>query len=241
MSAQPKSVSNTLPVHIAVIMDGNGRWALSRKLPRNAGHKKGADAVKRVIKACIELGIPYLTIYAFSAENWNRPAEEVTELMDLLHFYLGRELKELHEHHVRVKVVGDRARLSPGIRNDIERAEELTKGNTALCLTVALSYGSRQEIVVAARKVAEKVAAGELSPEAIDERAFSQYLYTHGLPDPDLLIRTSGEQRLSNFLLWQSAYTELYFTDVLWPDFGAEDLKTAVKAFQKRERRYGTA
>lgn len=241
VTAPLKAIVNPVPLHVAIIMDGNGRWAVARKLPRTLGHRKGAEAVKEVIKGCTELGIPYLTLYAFSSENWNRPVSEVNDLMELLRFYLGHEIKSLHQHNVRIQVIGDRTRLEPKIQEEIAKAEALTAQNSALCLTVALSYGSRQEIVSAAKILAEKVAKGEISASAIDEDSFASCLYTETMPSPDLLIRTGGEKRLSNFLLWQSAYAELYFTEVLWPDFSTEHLKEAVAEFQCRERRYGTA
>lgn len=230
-----------LPVHIAIIMDGNGRWAKARLLPRIAGHRKGADAVKEAVKGCITLGIRHLTLYAFSSENWNRSTSEVHDLMELLRYYLEKEITTLHENNVRIRIIGDRERLNPDIKERISQAEQLTRDNTALHLTVALSYGGRQEIVQAAKTLARKAALGEIKAEAVDETLFRQCLYTGDIPDPDLLIRTSGEQRLSNFLLWQSAYAELFFTDVMWPDFTICQLKEAVEAFGRRERRYGTA
>ncbi len=226
-------------MHIAIIMDGNGRWAKARHLPRTAGHKKGADAARAAIEACVELRVPCLTLYAFSSENWNRPEEEVGELMNLLKFYLGRELASLHKNGVRMRFIGDRSRLSEDIRERLAQAEELTANNTRLWLQVALSYGSRQEIVQAARALAEQVSAGTLDLAAIDEKLLERHLYTAGLPDPDLLIRTGGDQRISNFLLWQCAYTEFYFTDTLWPDFSKENLREAIEDFRGRERRFG--
>ncbi len=227
------------PRHVAIIMDGNGRWAEARGLPRVAGHKRGAEAVKRTLKAAASLGISYLTLFAFSSENWRRPREEVGELMGLLRYYLRSEIGELKERGVRLRVIGDRSRFDPEINALIEGAERETEGNTGLTLVLALSYGGRQEIVRAARRLAAAVAAGDLAPEAIDEARFAEALDTVDLPDPDLLIRTSGEKRISNFLLWQLAYTELVFVDVLWPDFGAEELAVAVGEYHRRERRYG--
>lgn len=234
-------VPGALPAHVAVIMDGNGRWARARGLPRTAGHKRGADALKNLMESCERAGVSYLTVYAFSAENWKRPAAEVTELMGLLSLYLSREIKALAKRGARLRFIGDRAPLSPEIRALIQDAEEETRGNARFHLTVALSYGGRQEMVRAARALAARAAAGEISPESIDESAFSACLDTHGLPEPDLLIRTGGEHRLSNFLLWQSAYTELYFTETLWPDFGEADFRAALEDYAGRERRYGDA
>ena len=231
--------SNTAPGHVAIIMDGNGRWAKARGLPRTAGHKKGVDAVRRTVEAARELGIGTLTIFSFSSENWRRPEEEVSDLMGLLRFYLRSEVAELHRAGVRLRVIGDRTRLSEDINRLIDNAEGLTRDNRVMTLVVALSYGSRLEIVHAARRLAEDVAAGRLSPEAIDEDALSARLYTADIPDPDLIIRTSGEKRISNFLLWQAAYAELVFVDTLWPDFTKRDLEAAIEEFHRRERRFG--
>jgi undecaprenyl diphosphate synthase len=231
----------TLPAHIAIIMDGNGRWAKSRGLPRTAGHRRGVEAVRRVVRAAGELGIGYLTLYGFSSENWKRPIDEIVDLMGLLRRYLRAETAELHRGNVRLRVIGDRTALDPDIVALIEGAEEQMRDNTGLNLTVALSYGSRQELTAAARSLAREVAAGRIDPEAIDENMFESHLLTHGQPDPDLLIRTSGEQRVSNFLLWQTAYTELVFSDVLWPDFDREHLTAAIREYGRRERRYGAA
>ncbi|HEY0832963.1 MAG TPA: isoprenyl transferase [Azospirillum sp.] len=227
------------PVHVAIIMDGNGRWAKARGLPRTAGHKKGVEAVRRTVEAARELGVGYLTIFSFSSENWRRPEEEVTDLMGLLRFYLRSEIAELHKAGVRLRVMGDRGRLADDIVRLIDQAEGLTADNKALTLVVALSYGSRQEIAMAARRLAEEVKAGRLDPADIDEAALSSRLYTADIPDPDLVVRTSGEQRLSNFLLWQSAYSELVFVDTLWPDFTKRDLEAAIEEFHRRERRFG--
>ncbi|HYF88613.1 isoprenyl transferase [Azospirillum sp.] len=231
--------SNTAPRHVAIIMDGNGRWAKARGLPRTAGHKKGVDAVRRTVEAARELGIGTLTIFSFSSENWRRPEEEISDLMGLLRFYLRSEVAELHRAGIRLRVIGDRNRLSEDINRLIDNAEGLTRDNRVMTLVVALSYGSRLEIVHAARRLAEEVAAGRLSPDAIDEDALSARLYTADIPDPDLIIRTSGEKRISNFLLWQAAYAELVFVDTLWPDFTKRDLEAAIEEFHRRERRFG--
>ena len=227
------------PVHVAIIMDGNGRWAKQRNLPRVAGHQRGAEAVRSTIRAAVDLGISYLTLYGFSNENWKRPKNEVTDLMGLLRLYLRKEIAELHAEGVKIGFIGDRERLADDIVSLIEAAEERTAGNTRLHLTVALSYGGRQEITAAARRLVSEAAAGKIAPGDIDEETFASRLTTVGIPDPDLLIRTSGEQRISNFLLWQSAYAELVFTDTLWPDFAKADLEDAVGEFQRRERRFG--
>ncbi|CAO3375261.1 isoprenyl transferase [Azospirillum argentinense] len=227
------------PAHVAVIMDGNGRWAKSRGLPRTAGHKKGVDAVRRTVEAAGDLGIGYLTIFSFSSENWRRPEEEVSDLMQLLRFYLRSEIADLHRNGVRLRVIGDRARLSKDIVSLIENAEALTRDNRKLTLVVALSYGSRQEITLAARRLAEEVRAGTLDPADITEDRLSERLFTADIPDPDLIVRTSGEKRISNFLLWQAAYAELVFVDTLWPDFSKRDLEAAIEEFHRRERRFG--
>jgi undecaprenyl diphosphate synthase len=230
-----------LPRHIAIIMDGNGRWAQARGLPRIAGHRRGAEAVRRTLVAAGELGVPFLTLFGFSSENWKRPLAEVDDLMGLLRHYLRGEIAELHKNGVRLRVIGDKARLSADIVALIHNAEALTRDNLGVNLTVALSYGGRAEIVAAARAVAAKAVAGHLAPQAIDEELIAAHLFTADLPDPDLLIRTSGEQRISNFLLWQCAYAELVFTKTLWPDFGRDDLEQAIEEFGGRERRYGTS
>src|ERR1051326_4716738 len=217
-----------LPRHIAIIMDGNGRWAQSRGLPRIAGHRRGAEAVRRTVAAASEIGIPYLTLFGFSSENWKRPLDESDDLRGLLRHYLRGEIAELHRNGVRLRVIGDRGRLAPDIVTLIDNAEALTRDNRAINLTIALSYGGRAEIVAALRAIAEKVAAGDLRPAALDEDDIGRHLFTADLPDPDLLIRTSGEQRISNFLLWQCAYSELVFTKTLWPDFGRADLEQAI-------------
>lgn len=234
---QPESPR--LPVHVAIIMDGNGRWAQARGYPRIAGHRQGAEAVRRTIKAAKQLGIRYLTLYGFSLENWKRPATEVADLMGLLRLYLRQEISDLHREGVRIRFIGDRRLLEPEIVSLIEMSELKTRGNTQIDLIVALSYGSRQEITEAVRQLAAEAAAGRIDPEDIDEQAVASHLFTADVPDPDLIIRTSGEKRISNFLLWQAAYAELVFTDVLWPDFSREELENSIAEFGRRERRYG--
>ena len=228
------------PRHVAIIMDGNGRWAQARGLPRIAGHRRGAEAVRRAVASARELGIPYLTLFGFSSENWKRPSSEIHDLMGLLRHYLRGELAELCRNGVRLKVIGQTGRLAPDIVSLIEQAEETTRDNSAVTLTIALSYGGRAEIVAAVRAIAAKVARGSLSVDALDEDCLARHLFTVDLPDPDLLIRTSGEQRISNFLLWQCAYSELFFTKTLWPDFSRSDLDQAIDEYCGRERRYGT-
>jgi undecaprenyl diphosphate synthase len=227
------------PCHVAIIMDGNGRWAASRRLPKIAGHREGARAVRRTIEAAIRSGVAWLTVYAFSSENWRRPTGEVLDLTGLLRHYLQSEIAELRANGVRLRVIGDRARFDPDIQRDLAAAERDTAANTRLNLTVALSYGARAEIAAAARAMAEAAQAGRLDTALINEDAFAGYLSTAGMPDPDLVIRTSGEQRMSNFLLWQAAYAELVFLDVLWPDFGPEHFAAALTAYGRRERRFG--
>ena len=225
--------------HVAIIMDGNGRWAAARGLPRVAGHREGAKAVRRAIEAAMRNGVGWLTLYAFSSENWRRPAGEILDLTGLLRHYLRTEIAELAANGVRLRVIGDREKFDPDIRAELQAAERATVANTRLNLTVALSYGGRDEIVAAARALAEAARAGRLDPAAIDEAAVTAALSTAGMPDPDLVIRTSGEQRLSNFLLWQSAYAELVFQDVLWPDFGPTHFAAALAEYARRERRFG--
>ncbi len=229
------------PAHVAIIMDGNGRWAKLRGLPRIAGHRRGAEAVRRTVEAAAEFGISYLTLFGFSSENWKRPVGEVDDLMGLLRHYIRAEIAELHAQGVRLRIIGERRRLAPDIVTLIDKAEALTGGNGGLRLTIALSYGGRAEIAAAARAIAQAAAQGRLAPDEVDEAAFARHLFTADMPDPDLLIRTSGEQRISNFLLWQSAYAELVFTDTLWPDFGKADLENALRDFHGRDRRYGTS
>ena len=227
------------PVHVAIIMDGNGRWAKARGLPRTAGHQRGAEAVRRTVAGATELGVSYLTLYGFSSENWKRPAAEIDDLMGLLRFYLHSEIAALDRNGVRLRVIGDRARLGDDIVRLIDDAEARTVHNRRLNLTVALSYGGRWEIALAAGRIAAEASAGRLCPEDVDEALFSRHLLTAGMPDPDLVIRTSGEKRVSNFLLWQCAYAELVFVDRLWPDFTRDDLADAIGEFRGRDRRYG--
>ncbi len=229
----------SIPQHVAIIMDGNGRWAAKRRLPRAAGHRRGAQAAKDTVLAALDMGIKYLTLYSFSSENWNRSADEVSDLMGLLRYSMQREQKNLAGRGVRLVVIGDRERLPQDVRGTITQFERNTTQNSALTVVIALSYGSRAEITRAARLIAEKAAAGRIDPSAVDEELFRAHLYTADIPDPDLLIRTSGELRLSNFLLWQIAYSEFIFSDLYWPDFGRAALADAVDQFQQRDRRFG--
>jgi undecaprenyl diphosphate synthase len=228
-----------IPRHVAIIMDGNGRWARARLLPRPVGHRSGMKSVRAVVKGALALGVEYLSLFAFSQENWQRPATEVGALMSLLEEYIAREVDELREKGVRVRVLGDLSRLTPAAAAAVDRVVRETAHNDRLTLNLFISYGSRAEIVRAARMLAREVAEGRMTPEEIDEEAISARLYSADCPDPDLLIRTSGELRLSNFLLWQIAYAELFISNVLWPDFGRRELYEAVLAFQGRERRFG--
>ena len=228
-----------LPRHIAVIMDGNGRWAQKHALGRIVGHQKGAEAVRIAVKTCREIGIKCLTLYAFSVENWIRPSYEVEALMGLLETYLRSELKEMIEHNIRLTTIGNRDALKGSIKETLNDVTRKTAHNQGMTLNLALSYGGRDEIIDALKVLIRDARTGKIRDEEITKELFSSYLDTAGLPDPDLLIRTSGEYRLSNFLLWQMAYTEFYFTDVLWPDFGRDDLLDAIASYQKRERRYG--
>jgi len=228
-----------IPRHIAVIMDGNGRWARERGKPRREGHRAGAESVREVIDGCRELGVEYLTLYAFSSENWNRPADEVSALMDLLDRFLDEKAKDLDKQNVRLITIGQLERLPEKTRLKLDRLRERTKGYTELTLVLALSYGSREEIVKAARALAVDAAAGRINPEKIDTAAFESRLETAGVPDPDLLIRTSGEMRISNFLLWQISYAEIVILQKNWPDFRKDDLKAAVAEYQRRHRRFG--
>ena len=228
-----------IPQHVAIILDGNGRWAKAKGLPRNYGHKQGAKAVEDILVVARDMGIKYLTVYAFSTENWNRPETEVSALMMILRTYLKSSIKKSMKNNVRCQVIGERSRLSDDINAAINELETATAGNTGLTFTIAINYGSRDEIVRAVRKVADKCKAGEISAEEITEDLINQNLDTANLPDPDLLIRTCGEQRLSNFLLWQCAYTEFYYTDVAWPDFDEAQLQMAVDAYGNRNRKYG--
>jgi len=228
-----------LPRHVAVIMDGNGRWARSRGLPRVAGHRRGADAVRSLVQACGERGIPYLTLFAFSSENWRRPATEVKLLMELFLKALDNEVQKLHENGVRFRVIGDYDRFGEKIASRIRDAEQLTQDNTRLTLTIAANYGGRWDIAQAARRLAELAAAGRVDPGSITPESLEPYLSMTGMPEPDLFIRTGGEQRISNFLLWQLAYTEMYFTPVLWPDFNKVEFELALQSFAGRQRRFG--
>lgn len=227
------------PTHIAVIMDGNGRWASARRLPRVMGHRRGVEAVRTAVEACNDLGVRYLTLYAFSSENWKRPPAEVDDLMWLLRRYLRQEVDRLDAKGVRVRMIGNRAALAPDIVDLMNEIEGRTAANTGLTLILAVNYGGQDEIVAAARALAEAVRAGRLDPAEITKDCFAAQLTTRDLPDPDLVIRTSGEQRLSNFLLWQTAYAELLFVDVLWPDFSRATLEDAIAAFHRRDRRFG--
>lgn len=227
------------PSHVAIIMDGNGRWAQQRGLPRAAGHRAGVEALRSTVRAAGELGLDWLTVYAFSSENWSRPKSEISDLMGLLRIFIRRDLAELHHNGVRVRIVGDRQGLEPDIKALLTEAETLTAGNNALNLVVAFNYGSRDEIARAARGLAREVAAGHISPEAITAETLGAGLDTAGIPDPDLIIRTSGEQRLSNFLLWQAAYSEFVFVPCYWPDFSRAELAAALQTFAARDRRFG--
>jgi undecaprenyl diphosphate synthase len=228
-----------LPAHVAIIMDGNGRWAKRRGLPRTAGHQAGVKAVKRVVRAAGDLGVSVLTLFTFSQENWKRPKSEVSAIMKLLYETTKREINELDENNVKLITTGRIEELSPQRRRILQEAMEKTKDNTGLVLNLALNYGGRTEILDAVKKIAADVRENRLNPDELDERRFSGYLYTNGLPDPDLLIRTSGEMRISNFLLWQTSYTELYVTDILWPNFTAKDFYEAIWDYQNRQRRFG--
>ena len=227
------------PAHVAIIMDGNGRWARARGLPRAAGHRAGAQAVRRSIEAAIVCGVKWLTLYAFSSENWRRPPEEVLDLTGLLRRYLRQELAEMSREGVRLRVLGNRQRFDTDLQAELDRAEQTTRANSRLNLNIALSYGARDEIVAAARALIAAAQSGDIRAEELDEARFGQFLFTAGMPDPDMVIRTSGERRLSNFLLWQSAYAELVFLDVLWPDFCRADFEFALAEFSRRERRFG--
>lgn len=231
--------SMRVPEHVAIILDGNGRWAKKRFLPRNMGHAQGSKTVERIIEDAFDMGIKYLTVYAFSTENWRRPKDEVDALMKLLRDYLKTCIKRANKNNMRVRVIGDVTGLSEDLREKIEQLEEASKGNTGINFTIALNYGSRDEMIRAMKKMAGDLLAGTLKKEDITEDAFAGYLDTKGIPEPDLMIRTSGEQRLSNFMLWQLAYTEFYFTDVLWPDFTKEELEKAILQYNNRDRRYG--
>ncbi len=229
-----------LPGHVAIIMDGNGRWAAERKISTARGHSQGGEAFRNLIEACKERPfITHLTFYAFSIENWERPAEEVNDLMNLLRHYMKREAPLLNENNIRVRFIGELSSLAPDIQRDLADVEKMTANNTRLTVTMAVSYGARQEIRRAMQLLGQKIAEGTLAPEQITEAMIEENLYTHDMPKPDLIIRTAGEQRLSNFLLWQSAYAEFYYDDVLWPDYKLEHLDRAIEAYSKRERRFG--
>lgn len=229
----------TLPTHVAVIMDGNGRWAKQHGLPRIAGHRRGLESVRAMVKACADYNIPYLTLFAFSSENWKRPPAEVNLLMDLFANALEQKVRRLHENNVCLRIVGELTRFSPKIRMLIQRAETLTRGNDGLKLTIAANYGGRWDLTQACQRIIDDVSTGKLKTEDVNEDTVARFLATAYLPEPDLFIRTGGEQRVSNFLLWQLAYTELYFTDTLWPSFGREEFELALASFAKRERRFG--
>ena len=232
----PTDIPEKIPTHIGIIMDGNGRWALARGLPRLAGHRAGTENLRRIIEACIEFGVKYLTIYAFSTENWGRPHEEVQGLMRIFEDVIDRELQELHDQGVRLRHIGRLERLKPGFREKVKRALELTKNNQRLVLNIAFNYGGRDEIVCAIqRMIQDGVKADDVNDELV-----SQYLFTAGVPDPDLIIRTSGELRVSNFMIWQGAYSEWYFPAAYWPDFDREELRKALEEYSQRDRRYGT-
>jgi undecaprenyl diphosphate synthase len=239
MQLQKQIDCNRLPSHVAIIMDGNGRWAEQRGLERVFGHQQGVNAVREVIEAAAELKIGFITLYAFSTENWGRPGEEVSALMGIMVQSLSDETETLLKNNIRLRTIGDTGRLTKEVREKLSEAIELTSVSTGLTLVIALSYSSRWEITRAAKKLAADAKNGEINPDLITEDDFEKYLTTKGIPDPELLIRTSGELRISNFLLWQIAYTEFYFTDKLWPDFGKDDLYLAIIDFQKRERRFG--
>ncbi|MBN8959120.1 MAG: isoprenyl transferase [Rhizobiales bacterium] len=238
-SATPSVSGFDVPRHVAIIMDGNGRWAASRGLPRSEGHRRGVEALRRAVRAAGDLGVKYLTIFSFSAENWTRPASEIRDLMGLLKRFIRNDLAELHSNGVRVRIIGEREGLSPDILGLLQEAEELTRANQNLTLVVAFNYGGRQEIARAARRLAIEVSEGRMTPDQVTADAIGGALDLPELPDPDLIIRTSGEQRLSNFLLWQSAYTEFVFLPVHWPDFDRAALESALSEFYRRERRFG--
>ena len=232
-------IPDLIPQHVAIIMDGNGRWASQRGLPRFEGHRRGVEALRKTIRAAEELGIRYLTVYSFSSENWKRPAAEVSDLMGLLRRFIRNDLAELHSRNIRVRVIGVKEGLAPDIVALLDESEQLTKHNTGLTFVVAFNYGARREIADAARLIVQAVKAGEIDVDAIDEKLVSNYLNTVGIPDPELVIRTSGEQRLSNFLLWQASYSEFVFTSGHWPDFGRDALIEALQTYQSRDRRFG--
>ena len=228
-----------IPRHVAIIMDGNGRWAAARGLPRGEGHRRGVEALRRTVRAAGELGIDILTIFAFSSENWSRPQTEIRDLLGLLRRFIRNDLAELHQNNIRVRIIGEREGLAPDVASLLNEAEEMTRNNDGLTLVVAFNYGARQEIARAARRLAEEVAAGRLAASDITAERLAEFLDMPDLPDPDLIIRTSGEQRLSNFLLWQSAYSELVFVPIFWPDFDRAALENAILEYRRRERRFG--
>ncbi len=228
-----------LPTHVAVIMDGNGRWARTRNLSRNEGHLEGAESVRAIVRSCMELEIPYLTLYAFSTENWNRPRQEVDFLMEQLAIFLSQNSSEMQERGIRFRAIGRIGDLPAAVRDSIQAVEEATSRGDAFTLCIAINYGARAEITDACRKLCEEVSRGDMAPEDIDERIVNKKLYTSDIPDPDLLIRTGGEMRLSNFLLWQLSYSEIYVTDTLWPDFRENELRVALRNYARRERRFG--
>src|SRR6476646_5565443 len=236
---QGASTAFDVPRHVAIIMDGNGRWAAARGLPRAEGHRRGVEALRRTIRAAGEIGIKIVTIFSFSAENWSRPASEIGELMGLLRRFVRNDLAELHKSNVRVRIIGERTGLDPDIGRLLIEAEELTKNNNGLILVVAFNYGARQEIVRAVQRISEEIANGRMTTAGIDMDSITRFLDAPDIPDPDLIIRTSGEQRLSNFLLWQSAYSELVFVPTYWPDFDRATLESAIREYQQRERRFG--
>jgi undecaprenyl diphosphate synthase len=235
----PETLRQAVPRHVAIIMDGNGRWAQRRGLGRTQGHRRGVEAVRRIVREAGAMGIEYLSLYAFSSENWSRPADEVRELMGLVKRFIRQDLAELHKAGVRLRVIGERDDLSPDLRNMIEESEALTRDNDGMTLIVAFNYGSKDEIARAMRHIAAEVRSGAVVPEEITPSFLDAHLDTAGIPEPDLLVRTSGERRLSNFMLWQCAYTELIFVDALWPDFDGETLKAAIDEYHRRERRFG--
>ncbi|MCH4144372.1 MAG: isoprenyl transferase [Acetobacter sp.] len=240
MSSGVAEKNMSVPTHVAIIMDGNGRWARERGLPHLAGHKAGAEAVARCVRAAMQRGVPYLTLYAFSSENWSRGPQEVSDLTSLLRYYLRHKVRELHVKGVRLRFIGELDRFDASLREELERAEDMTRENTGMVLLLALSYGGRCDIVQSARTLARAVKAGTLEPDDITEAMLANHLWTHGVPDPDVVVRTSGEYRLSNFLLWQSAYAELVFLDVYWPDFTEGHFATVLDVYARRERRFGS-
>lgn len=228
-----------VPRHVAIIMDGNGRWAAKRLLPRKLGHRQGVETVREIVRAAADLGVEHLTLYSFSSENWKRPPEEVSDLMGLLRLFIRKDLAELHQSNVKIRIIGDREHLDPDIVALLDEAESLTRNNTALTLLIAFNYGGQNEIVSATKRIARLILKGELDVDSITPELISQHLDTAGVPDPDLVIRTSGEKRISNFLIWQSAYSEFVFTDVLWPDFTRATLEEAIAEYKRRDRRFG--